>query len=733
MGIYRGSSVTRRRRRGRRLWAVEGLEDRLLLSGSPTVYTVDLTSDTGAGSGTTGDLLYAIDQANANTNPAGSVIQFAPSVFKASESPVNPVAPAGITLTKPLDLTGTIGPIVIDGPGENAIVLYGNNAVTAFEINSGVTATISGFLIESCFSSGNGGGVLNEGNLTLSSCEISDSTAMGSGGGIQNDGSMTANGCFLQYENAEAATGYGGGIANDGTLALNGCDISDCRVSGANGSGGGVYNAGSLSVQGGEIAANLVFDGSGGGLYNNGTATISYTTFVANWSASGGSGGGVYNAGNLTLAYSAIRSNSTAQYGGGISNELDMSISYCTISGNTASTQGGGIDNGSTLQAVNVTIAANTVNTTDGGGGLFAGSTATTLINTIVAQNNQIVAMIPSPDDIAGTVSPSSSNNLIGTGGAGGLTSGSGDNQVGVANPGLGALANNGGPTETMALLPGSPAIDAGINFSAGGTTDQRGLGFASTYNGGIDIGAYELQPAMVTAVTVEWGRAGYAALQTADDGLRLLPAGRNTDLPWLGINELLITFNEPETLTAADVTISSRRGIKYGPVTVTSASTCCPEGFTYDVNLARPIEKADRVTITIAGAELVSYTRRLDVLPGDFNDSGVVTSQDVTAIRNEWKGTHGAQPTIFGDILGDGTVNASDYKAAKQRIGSRLPKLPKTGGKTPTAAIARQPSISGIGARRVVRSAVGPLRVGVGFPSGGFRARGQARQMQPT
>ena len=69
----RGGMAARHRRRH---CVLEGLEDRILLSGSPTVFTVDLTSDNGTGSGTTGDLLYCITHANANTNTAGSEIQF---------------------------------------------------------------------------------------------------------------------------------------------------------------------------------------------------------------------------------------------------------------------------------------------------------------------------------------------------------------------------------------------------------------------------------------------------------------------------------------------------------------------------------------------------------------------------------------------------------------------------------------------------------------------------------
>ena len=190
----------------------------------------------------------------------------------------------------------------------------------------------------------------------------------------------------------------------------------------------------------------------------------------------------------------------------------------------------------------------------------------------------------------------------------------------------------------------------------------------------------------MVNTVTVAWGTAGAATLQTAADGLRLLPAGRHTDLPWAGINELFIEFNQPEILTAADVTIVSQRGIAYGPVTVSNSGTLAIED---TIVFARPIEKADRVTIMIAGAGIVTYTRRLDVLPGDFNDNGVVNNQDITAIRNEWKRKNGAQPTIFGEILGDGTVNASDYHAVRKYDGTRLPKLPKAGGKGPMAVVA--------------------------------------------
>ncbi len=93
------AQVRSQSRHGHRRLALEGLEDRILLSGLPTMYTVDLTSDTGTSTSTgAGDLLYCITKANANTNTAGSEIEFDPTVFSAA-------TPQTITLSSTLELT----------------------------------------------------------------------------------------------------------------------------------------------------------------------------------------------------------------------------------------------------------------------------------------------------------------------------------------------------------------------------------------------------------------------------------------------------------------------------------------------------------------------------------------------------------------------------------------------------------------------------------------------------
>jgi hypothetical protein len=175
-----------RRRRGKQPWFVESLEDRLLLAGSPTIYTVNSTDNGTTGTGDSGTLPYIIGQANANTNTAGSEIQFDSTVFKTAQT---------ITLASTLTLSETAGPEVIDGPGAGIVTVSGNNAIEVCSVASGVTAFLSGLSI----SDGNArpdtgisaGGILNNGNLTVTNSSIEYSSAFGSGGVIWNQGMLT--------------------------------------------------------------------------------------------------------------------------------------------------------------------------------------------------------------------------------------------------------------------------------------------------------------------------------------------------------------------------------------------------------------------------------------------------------------------------------------------------------------------------------------------------------------
>ena len=154
----------------------------------------------------------------------------------------------------------------------------------------------------------------------------------------------------------------------------------------------------------------------------------------------------------------------TPSIGGGIYNGGTLSLTNSTVSGNHAGAAGGGILNAGTgtLTLTNSTVSGNHANN---GGGIWNGGDVT-LVNTIVAGNSA-----PTNPDAQGGFT-SQGHNLIGdTQGSSGWV----DSDLLDVDPLLGPLQNNGGTTETHALLPGSPAIDSGTNTGCP-TTDQRGV-----------------------------------------------------------------------------------------------------------------------------------------------------------------------------------------------------------------------------------------------------------------
>ena len=259
----------------------------------------------------------------------------------------------------------------------------------------------------------------------------------------------------------------GGGLDTAGSASLMNCTI-------ANNAGGGINNAGNLTLTACTITENTPTNGTQGG-----AGIYSYTL-------GGFAGGG----GTLTINASTIANNSTTGQGGGISSTGPANFTNDTIADNSASSGGGIYDDGG-LVLLCCTVAGNSA--TDACGGIMedaSGSNAVSLKNTLVANNTGGMA-----NDFYGSPATTSEFNLVGDGtGLSGLIDGVNGNQIGFLskiNPHLGPLQNNGGPTSTEALLPGSPAIGAGDPTNAP-PTDQRGL--PRIINGTIDIGAYEVQ-----------------------------------------------------------------------------------------------------------------------------------------------------------------------------------------------------------------------------------------------
>ena len=241
--------------------------------------------------------------------------------------------------------------------------------------------------------------------------------------------------------------------------------------------------------------------GTGGGGLVSFTAdvTVADSIFSSNTAGVGGGGIAVYS-GSLTLEFSDLSGNHAGSTGGGGICDFGgaLTIANSTIADNSAASQGGGllVVNGSSLTVFDDTIAGNTA---PNGGGLDNVSGTVTIGNTIMAENT----VTTSGPDALGTFA-SQGNNLIGeTDGSSGWVSSDLTGTIAMPlDPLLAPLGNYGGPTQTMALLPGSPAIDAGSNalIPAGVTTDQRGC--PRIINSVVDIGAFESSGFTITVTS---------------------------------------------------------------------------------------------------------------------------------------------------------------------------------------------------------------------------------------
>ncbi|RCJ14692.1 hypothetical protein A6S26_11390 [Nostoc sp. ATCC 43529] len=239
------------------------------------------------------------------------------------------------------------------------------------------------------------------------------------------------------------------------------------------------------------IANGNSADGGGIRINGGGSLVLTDSTVSNNNSGGGFGGGGIANTGGTVNVINSTISGNTSSFGGGIASQGTLTVTNSTISGNTASQPGGGLIVGG---AVTLTSSTITNNTAGNGAGIAVFFGTTTAQNTIIAGNNG--------NDISGGVT-GNANNLIGSlSGAGGTIGTGSDITFALAgitdiNQVIAALADNGGATETHALVAGSAAINAGNNalVPSGVTTDQRGTGFNRISRGTVDIGAYEIQP----------------------------------------------------------------------------------------------------------------------------------------------------------------------------------------------------------------------------------------------
>ncbi|MEH2084588.1 MAG: choice-of-anchor Q domain-containing protein [Nostoc sp.] len=296
--------------------------------------------------------------------------------------------------------------------------------------------------------------------------------------------------------------------------------IADGNAGTANGGAILVNDGNTLNLTNSKLSNNTA--ARGGALSNVGTTTVTNSTIDSNQSLIGG--GGIFNFNTITINDSTLSNNLASANGGAFATVNTATVSNSTISGNAANSSGGGITNSGLLILNSSTIVNNTADADNDsagdGGGVFKFGGTVTASNTIIATNKDLGGEAP---DLFGNVT-GNANNLIGTTAGASGTIGTGSDIVN-PDPGLAPLANNGGPTQTHALLASSPAINAGNNsfVPPGVTTDQRGTGFDRIKFGTVDIGAFEVQETIVSLKAVsptatETGTVGTYRLSRIDN-----------------------------------------------------------------------------------------------------------------------------------------------------------------------------------------------------------------------
>lgn len=364
--------------------------------------------------------------------------------------------------------------VTIDAAGAPGVTISGSNAVRVLRVNAGAIVTLNNLALRSGLAT-MGGGILNAGTLTLNHVTVSHSAARGA-----------------------VETSRGGGIFNwQGSLTLNDSTVSHNIAAKINiypdeygGLGGGIYNdAGTVTLHQSLVASNIAELGSGGGVYNDGgQIQTSQTTFDDN--LAGYSGGGLFNSGTASVDSSTFSANIAVAQGGGVS-------------------QAGGL-----LELRNSTLSGNfgdTANSNDLGAGVYAYAGAVTLNNSTVTKNtgvsagagiyNETATVTLSNSIIAGNTSNKDCAGPLITAGHN-LTSSAAcpfdeESDILVSSGVVftqvlsNTLNDHGGSTQTHALLPYSPAINAGDSGSCE-TNDQRGVLRPQSFT--CDMGAYEVE-----------------------------------------------------------------------------------------------------------------------------------------------------------------------------------------------------------------------------------------------
>jgi hypothetical protein len=416
----------------------------------------------------------AIEVSNCNDDGAGSLRAAVLSAASGDTIDLTALGCSTITLS-----TGYIAvaqdDLVIEGPG---------------------AATLT---IDAAYSSGilrhTGAGTLSISGLTLANGTHTTDTTAALGGCLHSAGNLEVVDSVVTTCTAHGTGGNdakGGAIYVSGNLTLRSTVISGSRAyASANGYGGGVFVVGDLDADASAFNYNSaqgspIVNGHGGGGIVHGDTHISSSTFYYNGAYEVG---GLWTFGPVTIDHSLFAHNGATLVAGMRSEDAGSGASAVIVDSTFAYNRSHDRIGGVSLM-LPATISSSTIakNEAFGGlAGLFFSGASLDLESTIIATNTSG----GTEDDVVVYGSPpiTGANNLVIA-----STNAMPPDTI-TDDPLLDALADNGGPTLTMALMPGSPAIDAGNNVAAL-ATDQRGDGFLRHVGTRTDIGAFEVQDA---------------------------------------------------------------------------------------------------------------------------------------------------------------------------------------------------------------------------------------------
>jgi hypothetical protein len=416
-----------------------------------------------------------------------------------------------ITLTHPLpDISDSL---TITGPGADSLTISGGDTVRIFNVPFGVTLSLNDLTLSHGAGDPEGGAISNTGTINLTGVTMSNSHAS-VGGAILNTGvaNLTNSTLTANYASSYAPALYnrGGTVTLRGTTVANNTSqfvagvmndlfgtlhVIDSTFSGNTWtptsailpfqSGIAINNLGTMDISGSSFIHNQG-PNANGTVANSGTAAISNSTFVSNvaWF-----GGAINNSGTLSVSGSTFGSNVSTQPGGAIFNSGTLVVSNSTAAANIGFLSGSGIASGSgSVTLINTTLVDNISNNAYSSNLYVTGGTIT-LKNTLLSNSGLRVG------DCDGTVTPSGGTNNLAPDGSCGPSA----TVVAASALKLAPLGQNGGPTLTVALQPGSAAIDAGDPATCAAdpinSLDQRGI--ARPQGASCDIGAFELVQAI--------------------------------------------------------------------------------------------------------------------------------------------------------------------------------------------------------------------------------------------